>query len=332
MPPLRRILPLLALLLLLAGPLRAAQELGALRVATSSGTFLKIGIGPRAAAMGGAWSAIAADATAAWYNPAGLGQLPNRQLFAGYIAWPAGIHYGNFIVAMPMASLRGNVALQFGNLSTTLDETDEYHPYGTGRRFVYSDWVLGASYARSMTDQLLLGLTVKYVREDLGSTVGGPVISTWVVDAGTLYSMGFRNLRIGMSIQNFGPDFKPVGSYWNHVEEKEEDYEGFPPPSAFKLGVAFEPWKSYPWILTQTLEMNHLADNQETLATGLELSYMGGLFALRSGYNFMADEMGLAAGFGATFMMGSALAGLDYSYTDGNSLGGIHRWALRLDF
>lgn len=322
----------LPILLLAAVSSAGAQELGALRVATSSGTFLKIGISPRAAAMGGAWTAIADDATAVWYNPAGLSQLPNRQLFAGYVAWPAGIHYGNLIISMPSPALQGIVALQFGNLTTRLDETDEYHPYGTGRSFRYSDWVLGASYARAMTDQLQLGLSFKFIREDLGSAVGGPVTNTWAVDVGTLYHMPYANTRIGMSVVNFGPEFKPSGSYWNHTEGKNEEYEGFPPPSAFKLGVAFEPWKRYPWILTQTLEMNHLADNQETLATGLELSYLGGLFALRSGYNFMADEMGLAGGFGANFMLGSALAGLDYSYTDGNSLGGIHRWAMRVDF
>jgi len=325
-------LVLLLALALCANSALAGQELGALRVATSSGTFLKIGISPRAAAMGGSWVSIANDASAAWYNPAGLGQLPNRQVFAGYVAWPAGIHYSNFIATLPVPSLRGTLAFQFGNLSTTMDETDEYHPYGTGRTFRYNDWVAGLSYARLMTDQLQLGLTFKYVREGLGSAVGGPVTNAWAVDVGTLYHMGYANTRIGMSIVNFGPEFKPAGSYWNHTEEKEEEYEGFPPPSAFKLGIAFEPWKSYPWILTQTLEMNHLADNRETLATGSELSYMGGLFALRAGYNFMADEMGISAGFGANFMLGAALAGLDYSFTDGNSLGYIHRWAMRVDF
>ena len=250
----RRGIPALALLLLLAAsPASAGQELGGLRVATSSGTFLKIGISPRAAAMGGAWSAVAADAAAAWYNPAGLGQLPNRQFYASYVAWPADIHYGNLIMALPAPRLGGTLGLQFGSLSTTLDETDEYHPYGTGRSFGYADWVLGLSFARFMTDRLLVGLSLKYVREDLGSSVGGPVTNAWVVDAGTLYRIEYANLRIGMSIQNFGPEFAPSGTYWNHVEEKAEEYESFPPPAAFKLGVAFEPWRRHPWLLTQTL-------------------------------------------------------------------------------
>lgn len=326
------VLGLAPLLVCGAGPAAAVQELGGLRIATSSGTFLKIDISPRAAAMGGAWTAVAADASASFYNPAGLGQVVHRQLFASYVAWPADVHYASLFVSVPQPALRGNLGFQLGSLTTSLEETDEYHPYGTGRSFRFADTVLGVAYARPMTDQLYLGLAVKYVREDLGSAIGGPVTNAWTVDVGTLYHMSYANTRIGMAIANFGPEFKPGGNFWNHSEEKSEEYEGFPPPSTFKLGVAFEPWKRYPWLLTQTLEMNHLADNQESLATGLELGYLGGLLALRAGYNFMADEMGLAAGFGANFMLGSAMAGLDYAFTDGNSLGGIHRWAIRVDF
>jgi len=327
-----RRLRILVVLALLAAPALAEQELGALRVATSSGTFLKIGVSPRAEAMGGAWTALATDASSPWYNPAGLALLPNRQAAAGYVAWPADIHYSVASVGMPGGLWKGTWGLHFGNLSTQIEETDEYHPYGTGRRFLYSDTLVGLTFARFMTEQLLLGINVKYVREDMGSSVGGPVTQTWLVDVGTLYEIDWRRFRIGMAIQNFGPEFRPEGEYWNHVEEKWEEYEGYPPPSNFKLGMAYEPYKRWPWILTQTLEMHHLADNRETLATGLELSYMGGLFALRGGYDFMADEMGLSGGFGATFQLGNSLAGLDYSFTDGNSLGAIHRWALRVEF
>jgi hypothetical protein len=328
-----RLTLLLAILISLpSGVAQAAGELGGLRVATSSGTFLKIGINPRAEAMGGAWTPLSNDASAAWYNPAGLVQLANRQVFTSYVGWPADISYTSLIIANPSRLLGGVWALQVGSLTTSLDETDEYHPYGTGRTFRYSDLVLGASYARNMTGQLQLGGTVKYVREDLGSSVGGPVTNAWAVDLGTLYHLAFANMKIGMCIQNFGPEMTPSGTYWNHLEEKEEEYEGFPPPSTFKLGIAFDSWHNYPWILTQTLEMNHLSDNQESLATGVELSYMGGVIAFRAGDNFMSDELGFSAGFGAQFMISSAIAGLDYSFTDGNSLGAIHRWAFRVDF
>lgn len=321
-----------ALALLLAAGAPAQQELGALRVGTSSGFFLKIGVSPRGEALAGAWAAVADDATAPWYNPAGLGLLANRQSAMGYVAWPADIHYVNASLGLPGGWLDGTWGLQLGNLSTIIEETTEYEPYGTGREFLYSDTVLGLTFARFMTPKLLLGISGKYLREDLGASIGLPVIQTWVVDAGTLYHIEWRDLRIGMSIQNFGPELKPPGEYWNHSEEKWEEYEGFPPPSSFRLGVAYEAYKRWPWLLTHSLEMSHPADNRETLASGLELDYGGGMLVLRTGYRWMADEMKLSAGFGTGFMLGTALAGLDYSFTDGNDLGAIHRWGLRVDF
>lgn len=42
--------------------------------------FLNIGVGARAGAMGGAFSAVADDATACYWNPAGLCLLPHRQV------------------------------------------------------------------------------------------------------------------------------------------------------------------------------------------------------------------------------------------------------------
>jgi hypothetical protein len=319
-------------LLVLAAPASARMELGALRVATSSGTFLKIGVSPRAEAMGGAWVAIASDATAAWYNPAGMGLLANRQSSMGYVAWPADIQYVSAAVGLPGGFFGGTWGLTLGNLSTVIDETTEYEPYGTGREFLYSDTVVGLTFAKFLTDKLVLGISGKYVREDLGSSIDLPVVQTWLVDAGTLYHIEWHNTRIGMSIQNFGPEFKPPGEYWNYSEEKYQEYEGFPPPSSFRLGMAWEAFKAWPWLLTHSFELNHPADNRETIHTGVELAYMGGIFALRGGYVFMADEMKLSAGFGTAFMMGSAMAGLDYSFTDGGDLGAIHRWGLRVDF
>ncbi len=331
---LRPILALFVLATLLSAPAFADMELGGLRVATSSGTFLKIGVSPRAEAMGGAWVAVVSDATAPWYNPAGMGLLANRQTTLGYVAWPADIQYVNAAIGLPGGFLGGTWGLSVGNLSTVIEETTEYEPYGTGREFLYSDTVLGLTFARFLTDKLILGITGKYVREDLGSSIDNPVMNTWLVDAGTLYHIDWRNTRIGMSILNFGPEFKPPGEYWNYSEEKYQEYEGFPPPSAFRLGMAWEAFKAWPWMVTHTVELNHPADNRETMATGFELSYMGGIFALRGGYIFLSDEseMKMSAGFGTAFMMGSAVAGLDYSFTDGQDLGAIHRWGVRVEF
>src|SRR5262245_26116582 len=45
----------------------------------TSANFLKLGIGPRAAAMGDAQVGLADDVYATYWNPAGLAQLQNRE-------------------------------------------------------------------------------------------------------------------------------------------------------------------------------------------------------------------------------------------------------------
>jgi len=65
----------LALLLCLAGAAGAADYAAA---------YLEAGIGARATAMGGAFSALADGAAAAYWNPAGLAALRGRALAAGY--------------------------------------------------------------------------------------------------------------------------------------------------------------------------------------------------------------------------------------------------------
>src|SRR5438445_11477059 len=47
---------------------------------TSSAQFLKMGAGARAAAMGDAFSAVADDVTATYWNPAGLAQIKTPEM------------------------------------------------------------------------------------------------------------------------------------------------------------------------------------------------------------------------------------------------------------
>src|SRR5580765_1256056 len=66
------------LLLAMAGLAVAAVPAGATKYA---GEFLKIPVGARAVAMGGAFTAIADDATSPFWNPAGMVYLPYKEVF-----------------------------------------------------------------------------------------------------------------------------------------------------------------------------------------------------------------------------------------------------------
>ena len=78
---------------LLGAPRAEAQDLGEQRVATSMLTFVKIGLGARAVAMGEAFVPVADDATTMYWNPAGLALLEARHLHVSHTEWPADIDY-----------------------------------------------------------------------------------------------------------------------------------------------------------------------------------------------------------------------------------------------
>ena len=62
-------------------------DLGGQRTGISSAQFLKIGIGSRALGMGASYVAVANDAEALYWNPAGISQFSKPALFFSHTEW-----------------------------------------------------------------------------------------------------------------------------------------------------------------------------------------------------------------------------------------------------
>ncbi|MFH1143811.1 MAG: PorV/PorQ family protein [Candidatus Eisenbacteria bacterium] len=320
---------LLAIGLTLLGPPAFAQtDLGGQRVGTSSGTFLKVPLDARGAAMAGATCAYVSGPAALFWNPAGLGIEGERGVMVSGIDYTAGIPMGAAALSFPFAPIRGALGLAFAGMSATMDETDEYHPLGTGRSFAYSTWILTTGASRSLTDKLSFGVSVKAYHEAIGTEIDGPAVTSWLIDAGAIYFVGYRDTRIGIALSDFGPDLRPGGSFDSRRTGAEVRYTSFSPPTYFRFGCSIDPWKRGPLKTVATVEIGHPADNREVLRAGFGASYQE-LLALRGGYDFSADALKLHAGFGARVRMGESLFHLDYSYSDGGYFGGIHRWTVR---
>src|SRR5437773_12369931 len=65
------------------------------KVGTFDGQFLKIGVGARAAAMGGAFVGVADDATALFWNAAGIARIDSdkSELSLNHASWPAELSF-----------------------------------------------------------------------------------------------------------------------------------------------------------------------------------------------------------------------------------------------
>ncbi len=267
------------------------------KVAQSGAQFLKIGVGARAIGMGEAYVAVADDANSLYWNPAGLVNIENREIAFAYTKWVADIDHGFLGYAQHLPGI-GTFGLSFIGLS--VGEMEETLPGlgPTGRTFGASDFMAGASYARRLTDKFSFGGTIKFIHSYLADETA----SGWAADMGTLYDTGFRTIRIGMVIQNFGPNQK-------FIEEE------FPIPITFKAGMAMDILTRNKHAITTSIEMRHPNDNAETVQMGGEY-WFNNVFATRLGYKYNYDTEGFTAGFGMRFDIGTNKFSFDYAYAD----------------
>ncbi len=309
--------------------------------------FLKIGVG-RSTGMGDAFVAIADDASAAYWNPAGLALVTSREVVLNHIDWIADINHEFIAAALPSPVGSFGVAVTALSLGKFEETTiDDYQ--GTGRTFTGTDLAVGLSYARMFTDKLAFGGTVKFLSEKIDQVGTNGV----AFDFGVHYHTGWRNLRLGMAIANFGPDLKYSGSGLNFIHDPDWEWpwtrepipatyltETFALPVLFRFGVAYDLINTQSHALTAAIDLNHFNDVNEKVNLGLEYRMDG--FYLRGGYilntdvNYAADvrwEDGLS--FGAGFRvrpMGGLSLGLDYGYRNVGRLGVSHRLTLGLGF
>ena len=297
---------LLLVVLLLPGVLY-----GQAKVATAGAQFLEIGVSARAVAMGESFISIADDASAVFYNPAGMMKIYEKEFMFSHIDYAVDMNYefGSFV--LPVWSLGG--VLGFGVYmfdAGTIDETTYGHATGTGHTFGAKEYALSASYARSLTDHFSVGVTVKVidqVYEDVRAT-------GWAADVGTIYDTGFRGFRISMMISNFGPDMTFIT-------------EAAPLPINFKFGGAFNVIESEMHRATFSVEGSHPSDNLEKYSSGVEYTF-NDMFSLRMGQRFQVDTGGFSAGAGVKLPLSDWNINLDYAYFDFGVLDSVHRFSL----
>lgn len=297
------------------------------RVGTTSFQFLKVPVGVRGIGMGNAFIAGAADASAVYWNPAGLGWVTKRELMLSHINMPADIQYDNLAFVLPFSASIGTFGVNVGvlHMDDLLVRTPA-RPEGTGELITASDIAVGLSYSRQISNRFTFGVQARYVREELASLVS----DGFTFDAGLQYQTDFRSLRLGMVIQNFGADTGFDGNFLDYRtasttggQPQTQDFDTAPLPITFKTGVIADLESMFGLDLGENMKGNiagqfeHPADNQERLNGGLELIFSERL-ALRGGYNFNYDTDSFTLGFGVNvpFSGEKNVLRVDYAYAD----------------
>lgn len=318
---------------------------GVTKVGTTAANFLKIGVGARAIGMGGAYVALASDASGMYWNPAGIALVNGGEAFFNHTTWIADINfdYAGMVFSVPSV---GTFGLNATFLTMAeMERTTEYYPEGTGQRFKAGSYALALTYARSLTDRFSIGINAKYIREYILNSAA----SGMAIDIGTLFITQFRGLRIGANITNFGTKMRMSGRDILVQYDIDSQREGnndklnadlgtdkFDLPLNLRVGIAYD--------VLQDIENNHLwlavdaihpNDNVESLNLGAEY-LLYNLVSLRAGYSSLfADESekGLTFGAGIQYkFMNSIEARIDYAYESFGRFDNVQKFSIVLGF
>ena len=312
------------------------------KVGTTAAPFLKIGVGARAIALGGNFTALANDVTALYWNPAGITHLSSAAFSATHTNWFAGITHDAVQLAAPLgenAALGVDfIYLSSGDIEqTTFEEQD-----GNGIYYNVTDLALGLTYSRRLTDRFSVGIKAKYIRQ----TIFNEEATTVAFDFGTIYQTDFYGLRIGMNMANFGGSMTMTGDdllvlnndpVTGDPVETHLKTESWPLPIVFRLGLAIDLMGGTETLLpseyhrlTLAVDGVHPNDNNETVGAGLE--YMWNDFlALRLGYQHNRDVQDFSFGGGLQFRLSGIRFTVDYAYAAFGDLDTVQRFSAGME-
>jgi hypothetical protein len=201
----KKIISVLGLIGLMAPGLAGAASVFE-KVGTFGAQFLKIGVGARASAMGGAFVAVSDDASALYWNCAGIARIDpaKSELSLNHAQWVSDLQFEQIGYVFHVKKIPGAFGVSARALTMEpMIETTAFQPdpnVGTGRTFDAGDMSLGVTYARSFTDKFSAGVTANFIHLGLAEFSQ----QTYSFDLGTLYDVGTLGMKIGMAISNIG--------------------------------------------------------------------------------------------------------------------------------
>jgi len=261
--------------------------------------FLQVGFGARALGMGGAFVAVADDATGGFFNPAGLVQITKRTFGAFFRKMTLDRRLSYMVYNQPIrdeatitiAWVNAGVADVIGrdgdgNITEEISNYQNAVSLFLGRRII---------------DELSLGLTIEYIQHNLAN------ISAYGVGFG-FSAMGkpIPELRLGMALEHLGMKYSwTSGDYW-----KQFGYLGSSVKEEFPFNVRVG--ASY-LLLEDRILLSTEFDKNEKQEGKIHLGVEGWALenvAGRIGY----DRGSLTLGLGLRHKIQSAVLGFDYAF------------------
>ena len=326
-------------------------------VATTSAAFLEIGPGARSLGMGSAYVSVANDASSLYWNPAGIVNVSRPEVQSFYTPWLVETQYYYNTAVVPLGPY-GNLGFSF--TAITMDEmivrtVQDPEPSDYGQKFDAGNISMGIAYAKKLTDRFSFGFQTKFIQESIWQMNA----QGFAVDIGTLF-ITKRDLRIGMSVSNFGGKLGMEGNNTLVDIDVDENIYGnndridgnlgtakWPLPLMFRFGISREFTFASNMKCLFAVDAIHPNNNPEYLNIGLEYSAMDMVF-LRVGkshtfyeLSFQEDdqnigigpEHGLSFGAGVKYQIPRGpMINIDYVFTDFGIFNNIEGYSISFTF
>ena len=326
-------------------------------VATTSAAFLEIGPGARSLGMGSAYVSVANDASSLYWNPAGIVNVSKPEVQSFYTPWLVETQYYYNTAVVPMGQY-GNIGFSF--TAITMDEmmvrtVQDPEPSEYGQKFDAGNISMGIAYAKKLTDRFSFGFQTKFIQESIWQMSA----QGFAVDIGTLF-ITKRDLRIGMSVSNFGGKLGMEGNNTLVDIDVDETIYGnndridgnlgtakWPLPLLFRFGLSREFNFASNMKCLFAVDAIHPNNNPEYLNIGLEYSAMDMVF-LRIGKSHtfyelsffeegvssgIGPEQGLSFGAGVKYQIPRGpVINIDYVFTDFGVFNNIEGYSISFTF
>ncbi|MFN0118384.1 MAG: PorV/PorQ family protein [Elusimicrobiota bacterium] len=250
--------------------------------------FLTVPVGAGPSSMGGAYTALATDAYASFYNPAGAPFLSQPQLASQHVEYLESLHNEFVSLVIPFKSKHGiGVAFEYMG-SDKITRTDQNGLKSDD--FSNYDGMLSLSYGFKVQDNVSLGLTGKTIRSKLDTESANAI----AMDLGTLWKVS-NHLTLGAAITNLGTSVKFIN-------------QSDPLPLSYKLGMAVIPHKAW------TFSLEGISRRSDNLNGHFGAQYRPvPLLSLRAGYRTSTTK-DVSSQAGMTMGLGLELWGQEFSY------------------
>jgi hypothetical protein len=309
---------------------------------TTASNFLKIPVGARASGMGEAYTSLADDASAIYWNPAGLSSLNSKEFFVSHNIWFQDIQHSYAAFALPLDINtfprpfgKTTVGIAITYLGVDDMERRTSNTAASEGNFGASDMAVSLALSRNIAsisgNPLSFGASLKFIRQTIDTYSANAVAA----DLGLLYPLTIGGLpfRLGAAAQNIGTPVKFID-------------ESYPLPLTFKAGASCMPLAAYKIPLGLSGDIEFPNDNDMSWRLGTEYVALQ-LISFRLGYTSRNETIsdnslnnnpsnistftGFMAGLGLTIPLSRGhrsakdIMTIDYAFVPYGELGETHR-------